>query len=37
VIVLDRGHTTEYPGGLQYFLDKNGNKFPGSEHTLRVG
>jgi ATP-binding cassette subfamily F protein 3 len=37
VIVLDHGHTTEYPGGLQYFLDKNGNKFPGSEHTLRVG
>ena len=37
VIVLDRGSTTEYLGGLSYFLEKNGNQFPGSEHTLRVG
>jgi ATP-binding cassette subfamily F protein 3 len=37
VVVLDRGNTTEYLGGLQYFLDKSGNKFPGSEHTIRVG
>jgi ATP-binding cassette subfamily F protein 3 len=37
VIVLDHGTTTEYLGGLQDFLEKNGNKFPGSEHTLRVG
>jgi ATP-binding cassette subfamily F protein 3 len=37
VIVLDRGTTTEYLGGLAYFLEKNDHKFPGSEHTLRVG
>jgi ATP-binding cassette subfamily F protein 3 len=37
VIVIDQGSTTEYLGGLQYFLDKSGNKFPGSEHTIRVG
>jgi ATP-binding cassette subfamily F protein 3 len=37
VIVLDHGSTTEYLGGLSYFLEKNGNKFPGTEHTLRVG
>ncbi|MDB5098606.1 MAG: transporter, ATP-binding protein [Cyanobacteria bacterium RYN_339] len=37
VIVLDRGSSTEYLGGLSYFLEKNDNKFPGSEHTLRVG
>ncbi|HEY9723460.1 MAG TPA: ABC-F family ATP-binding cassette domain-containing protein [Oscillatoriaceae cyanobacterium] len=37
VVVLDRGQATVYPGDLQYFLDKTGNKFPGSEHTLRVG
>ncbi len=37
VIVLDHGNTTEYLGGLSYFLEKNDNKFPGSEHTLRVG
>ena len=37
VVVIDKGHTTVYPGGLQYFLDKNEGKFPGSEHTLRVG
>jgi ATP-binding cassette subfamily F protein 3 len=37
VVVIDKAHTTVYPGGLQYFLDKNEGKFPGSEHTLRVG
>jgi ATP-binding cassette subfamily F protein 3 len=36
VIVLDQGSTTEYLGGLHYFLEKNGNRFPGTEHTLRV-
>jgi ATP-binding cassette subfamily F protein 3 len=37
VIVLDQGSSTEYLGGLSYFLEKNDQKFPGSEHTLRVG
>jgi ATP-binding cassette subfamily F protein 3 len=37
VVLLDRQTTTEYLGGLGYFLEKNGNRFPGSEHTLRVG
>ncbi|MEB3283968.1 MAG: ABC-F family ATP-binding cassette domain-containing protein [Candidatus Sericytochromatia bacterium] len=37
VVVIDRAHTTIYPGGLAYFLEKNAGRFPGSEHTLRVG
>lgn len=37
VVVIDRGTTTVYPGGLDYFLEKSGHKVPGSEHTLRVG
>lgn len=37
VVVLDGGMTTTYLGGLQEFLDKNGHRFPGSDHTLRVG
>ncbi len=39
VILIDQGHTTEYLGGLPDFLEKNGNRFPGSQYqqTLRVG
>jgi ATP-binding cassette subfamily F protein 3 len=37
VVVIDQGETTVYPGGLEYFLSKNEGKFPGSDHTLRVG
>jgi ATP-binding cassette subfamily F protein 3 len=37
VVVIDHGHTTDYPGGLGYFLEKNAGKFPGGDHTLRVG
>lgn len=37
VIVIDQGHTTEYAGGLNYYLEKSGNHFPGSDYTLRVG
>ncbi|MFP5502577.1 MAG: ATP-binding cassette domain-containing protein, partial [Candidatus Sericytochromatia bacterium] len=37
VIVIDHGTTTEYLGGLGYFLEKSGNRFPGSEYTIRVG
>ncbi|MBM3268730.1 MAG: ABC-F family ATP-binding cassette domain-containing protein [Candidatus Sericytochromatia bacterium] len=37
VVLVDRGHTTEFPGGLAYFLEKSGNKVPGSEYTLRIG
>ncbi|MBC7543923.1 MAG: ABC-F family ATP-binding cassette domain-containing protein [Candidatus Sericytochromatia bacterium] len=37
VILLDKGRTTEYLGGLAHFLEKNGNRFPTTEHTLRVG
>jgi ATP-binding cassette subfamily F protein 3 len=37
VVVIDRAHTTEYSGGLVHFLEKNAGRFPGSEHTLRVG
>jgi ATP-binding cassette subfamily F protein 3 len=37
VILIDQGHTTEYAGGINYYLEKSGNHFPGSEHTLRVG
>ncbi|HEY9857818.1 MAG TPA: ABC-F family ATP-binding cassette domain-containing protein [Stenomitos sp.] len=39
VILIDQGHTTEYLGGLPEFLEKNGNRFPGSQYqqTLRVG
>jgi hypothetical protein len=36
-VVLDRGRTTIYPGGLAYFLDKSGHKLPGSDYTLRIG
>jgi len=39
VILIDQGHTSEYLGGLPEFLEKNGNRFPGSQYqqTLRVG
>ncbi|MNX78246.1 putative ABC transporter ATP-binding protein YheS [compost metagenome] len=39
VILIDQGTTTEYLGGLAHFLEKNGNRFPGSQfgQTLRVG
>ncbi|HEY9900307.1 MAG TPA: ABC-F family ATP-binding cassette domain-containing protein [Pantanalinema sp.] len=39
VILIDQGTTTEYLGGLSHFLEKNGNRFPGSQfgQTLRVG
>ena len=39
VILIDGGQTTEYLGGLAHFLEKNGNRFPGSQfgQTLRVG
>ncbi|MEB3197341.1 MAG: ABC-F family ATP-binding cassette domain-containing protein [Candidatus Sericytochromatia bacterium] len=37
VVVIDKGHTTIYSGGLGHFLEKNAGRFPGSEHTLRVG
>ncbi|MBU6430354.1 MAG: hypothetical protein KGR26_15165, partial [Cyanobacteria bacterium REEB65] len=36
VVLVDRGQTQEYPGGLAYFLDKSGHKMPGSEYTLRL-
>ena len=36
VVLLDQGHTTEFPGGLGYFLEKSGFKLPGSEYTLRL-
>ncbi|MNT75662.1 ABC transporter ATP-binding protein uup [compost metagenome] len=37
VILIDRGKTTEYHGGLGYFLEKTGHKFPGSEYRIRIG
>jgi ATP-binding cassette subfamily F protein 3 len=37
VVLIDHGETTDYPGGLHYFLDKNGGHFPGSEYTIRIG
>ncbi|MFM7200770.1 MAG: ribosomal protection-like ABC-F family protein [Myxococcota bacterium] len=37
VILIDHGVTTDFPGGLGYFLDKMGGHFPGSEYTIRVG
>lgn len=37
VILIDKGHTTDFPGGLHYFLDRMGGKFPGSEYTIRIG
>lgn len=37
VILVDRGQTHDYPGGLGYFLEKSGHKMPGSEYTVRVG
>lgn len=37
VVLLDQGRTTVYEGGLSHFLEKNDNRFPSTEHTLRVG
>lgn len=37
VILIDHGKSTDYPGGLGYFLEKMGGKFPGSEYTIRLG
>lgn len=37
VILIDQGTTRDFPGGLGYFLDKMGGKFPGSEYTIRIG
>lgn len=37
VILIDRGQTHDFPGGLGYFLEKSGHKMPGSEYTVRVG
>ncbi len=37
VVLIDRGQTTEYPGGLSYFLEKTGHKFPGSDYSIRIG
>ncbi|MEB3298381.1 MAG: ABC-F family ATP-binding cassette domain-containing protein [Candidatus Sericytochromatia bacterium] len=37
VILIDDGKTHDYPGGLGYFLEKSGNRMPGSEYTVRIG
>ncbi len=37
VVLVDRGTTTDFPGGLGYFLEKSGHKMPGSEYTIRIG
>ncbi len=36
VVLVDQGHTTEFVGGLAYFLEKSGHKLPGSEYTLKL-
>jgi ATP-binding cassette subfamily F protein 3 len=36
VVLLDHGKTSEFPGGLGYFLEKSGHKLPGSDYTLRL-
>jgi len=37
VVLVDRGTTKDFPGGLGYFLEKSGHKMPGSEYTIRIG
>ncbi|MEB3188332.1 MAG: ABC-F family ATP-binding cassette domain-containing protein [bacterium] len=37
VVLVDRGTTTDFPGGLGTFLEKSGHKMPGSEYTIRIG
>ena len=36
VVLVDQGRTTEFVGGLSYFLEKSGHKLPGSEYTLKL-
>ena len=37
VVLLDKSHSRDFPGGLGYFLEKMDGKFPGSEYTIRIG
>ena len=36
VVLIDQKTTTNFPGGLGYFLEKSGHRFPGSEYTIHL-